>query len=102
MLRIYLLNSDKYFLVDGAMSCLLVATSRSADQPLPPHQLLQQHAKGDLHQAIYDQLCRFRVTQLSQNSVHCVLLVQNCVKTTCALFGQNDETGEGGSMILEQ
>ena len=51
---IYLLNSDKYFLVDCAMFCLLVATPRLADHPLLPHQLLQQHTKGDLQQGIYD------------------------------------------------
>ena len=83
---IYLLNSDKYFLVDGAMSSLLVATPRLADQTLLPHQLLQQHAKGDLHQGIYDQLHRFDVAQLSQKFVNFALLAQNVVNRFCAFF----------------
>ena len=54
--QIYSLNSDKYFLVDGAMPRFLVAASRPADPILPSHQLLEQHAKGDLHQETFDYL----------------------------------------------
>ena len=54
--QIYSLNSDKYFLVDGAMPRFLVAASRPADPILPSHQLLEQHAKGDLQQETFDYL----------------------------------------------
>ena len=54
--QIYSLNSDKYFLVDGAMPRFLVAAPRPADPILPSHQLLEQHAKGDLQQETFDYL----------------------------------------------
>ena len=67
---IYLLNSDKYFLVDSAMFSFLVATPRLANHPLLPHQLLEQHPKGDLHQGVYDY-----IISTEFNIINCVSLV---------------------------
>ena len=62
---VYLLNSDKYFLVDGAMFSFLVATPCLANHPLLPHQLLQQHPKGDLHQGVYDYIISTELSSIA-------------------------------------